>query len=130
MAKERLYLTDITLHTRDFRPTAKYSKVAEKGRMYFPMNPKGPQKAEKQNTIKNINDADRTFTLVIKWPPDLQARIDSGDVELMMPADGLKIYAGKDAIELAKAMEKKERREGVHEKYGKKAWLDDRGKGV
>jgi len=130
MDKERLYLTDITLHTRDFRQTTQYSKVAQKGRMYMPFKPQKPSGGEQKSAISDIDDTNRTFKLHIKLPPDLQERIDKGEVELMIPKDGLLVFAGKDAIETAAAMTKKEHRESVHEKYGKKAWLDGRGKGV
>jgi hypothetical protein len=126
MEKERLYLTDITLHTRDFRQTTQYSKVAQKGRMYMPFKPQKPSGDEQKSAISDIDDTNRTFKLHIKFPSDLQERIDRGEVELMIPKDGLLVFAGKDAFELAEAMAKKERREGVHEKYGKKAWLDGR----
>ncbi len=130
MAKEVLYLTDITLHTRDFRPTGKYSKIAQKGRMYMPFKPQKPSDGEQKSVITDIDDKNHTFKLLIQFPKDLQERIDRGEVEIMIPKDGLLIFAGQDAIETATAMAKKEHREDVHEKYGKKAWLDGRGEGV
>ena len=46
--KEKIYLTDITLHTRDFRQTLNYSKAAQKGRIYSPL-PKDSLPKENNN---------------------------------------------------------------------------------
>ena len=124
MEKEFIYLTDITLHTRDFRPTTQYSKVAEKGRMYFPMKSKTPQKPDDQSAIRDIDEVNHTLRLRITFPPDLQERIDRGEVEVMIPEDGLNVFAGKDTIETAKAMAKKGRRVDIHKQFGKKGWID------
>lgn len=43
----------------------------------------------------------------------------------MVPKDGLMVYAGRDAIDLAQAMQKQAHREDVHDKWGKK-WHKDK----
>ena len=120
MAKERIYLTDITLHTRDYRQTGNFSKVAEKGRMYSPLPPE---------TAKTIDSEAKTARFSFQFPSDLQERINRGEVEIMVPKEGLFVYAGKDAIEKAKQLSAQARRENVHKKWGAKNWRDGK-KGV
>ena len=109
--KEKIYLTDITLHTKDFRQTMNFSRVAIKGRMYSPL-PKDYHLANQTNDKTSTKG--NTFKLSITLPPDLQAKLDRGEVELMMPKDGLLIYAGKDFYEKIAQTKAKERRELIH----------------
>ena len=120
MTKERIYLTDITLHMRGYRQTTNFAKVAQKGRMYSPLP---------ANTAKTADMEAKTARFSFQFPPDLQERINRGDVEVMVPKDGLMVYAGRDVIEGVQAMQKQARREDVHDKWGKKAWHDGK-KGV
>lgn len=111
MAKERIYLTDITLHAREGRQTANFAKAAEKGRIYVPL----PHDPKKPATTRETG----TSEVALSFPPDLQARIDRGEVEIMIPKDGLPIIAGADAREKAKKMAAQERRELIHRSLGK-----------
>lgn len=105
MKKECIYLTDITLHTRGFRPTVNFAKVAHKNRMYSPM-PK--------DYAKNVNTENHTVKMVFELPEDLTERWERGEVEIMIPKDGLLIYAGKDVWEFIAKEKEKERRSLIH----------------
>ena len=120
MAKHRIYLTDITLHTRGFRPTLKFSNVADKGRMYSSL----PKDYEKSADAQK-----ETFGFSIELPQDLKNGMVCGEVELMMPKDGLSIYAGRDVYDLIEKMRLDKHRADVHSKWGAKAWRDKK-KGV
>jgi hypothetical protein len=89
MIKERIYLTDITLHTLDHQQTVNFSKVAQKGRIYFPIS---------QESVKSTGSVgtESTVKLTFTFPKDLQERMDKGEVELMIPEGGLQVYVGKD----------------------------------
>jgi hypothetical protein len=119
MPKDRIYLTDITLHTRDFRQTINFSRAVQKGRMYSPL-PK--------DYAKNIvsDNSSGEFKFEINFPPDLERRISTGEVELMMPKDGLYIYAGKDTIEHLKSLDDKARRELIHRNRDNTWHVDDK----
>lgn len=108
--KEMIYLTDITLHTRESRQTLNFSKVAQKGRMYSPIS---------SGNLKNLNSGSDSnklgeFSLEINLPQDLQERLNRGEAELMMPKGGLLVYAGRDAWEKAKEAENAKRRLLIH----------------
>lgn len=105
MNKERIYLTDITLHVRGYRPTSNFYKVAQKGRVYSPIN---------QDYVKSVNTETKTAKFIISFPPDLQERIDKGEVELMMPKDGLLVYAGRDVWEFIAKQDEQKRRQLIH----------------
>ena len=105
MEKERIYLTDITLHTRGYRPTGNFSKVAEKGRMYSSV-PK--------DYIKKISTDKKTMSFSFDLPPDLKERLVKGEIELMVPKDGLLMYAGKDVWEFAEKIKNKQRNLLIH----------------
>lgn len=115
MAKQRIYITDITLHTRGFRPTFKFSNVAEKGRMYSSL-PKGYE--------KSIDVQKGTHDISIELPQDLNNGMDCDEVELMIPRDGLSIYAGRDVYDLIEKMRLDKHRADVHSKWGAKVWRD------
>jgi len=102
MAKECIYLTDITLHVSIKRQTTNFSKVAEKGRFFNPLPPKA---FEGDGETKRI-----TFEL----PKDLKDRVQRGEVEIMIPKDGLPMFAGKDVVEKVAKMQKAERRLLIH----------------
>lgn len=103
--QERIYLTDITLHVRDFRQTINFSRVAERGRMYSPL-PK--------DYAKEFESGSSDFSMDIKLPKDLMDRVNAGEVELMMPKGGLLIYAGRDVYEKIEKREQDERRQLIH----------------
>ncbi len=87
--KERIYITDITLHTRMFQQTVNFSKVAHKGRMYSPLPNNIPHNAEK-------SEEKGSFKIAITLPKDLQERISRGEVEVMIPEGGIDVRAGFD----------------------------------
>lgn len=104
MAKQRIYLSNIVLHVRGGRPTTNFSKVAEKGRMYSPLSPSDAETANKK---------DCTATASFELPEDLREKIERGEIELMVPDDGLPVYAGKDVYEFIEKRERKERRKRI-----------------
>lgn len=106
MAKERIYITHIGLHVRDYRQTLLFSKVAEKGRIYAPIS-KGLK-----NTETTGSDS---FHESIELPKDLMERIRRDEVELMMPKGGIPILAGKDVEEYLNAQERKLTRRRIHQ---------------
>jgi hypothetical protein len=112
MIKERIYLTDITLHMRGYRQTCNFSKVAQKGRIYSPL-PEGYNKKE------NVDKEKGTVKMAISFPQDLQDRIDKGEVELMFPKGGLLVYAGKDVWEFITKQNEQRRRQLIH---SSRAW--------
>lgn len=104
-----IYLTDLKFHTRAYRPTIKF--VPEKGRVYVPF-----QKTEDKeiSTPTLSKDDTGTFSIVIEWPEEWKERIENGDVEIMVPKEGLFVFAGEDAIETLTKMKAKERIEIIH----------------
>jgi len=108
MAKERIYLTDITLHTRNLRDTKSFEKVATKGRMY------------KAGTDALVTDP-KAFgiSLIDLLPPDLQERYKKGEIELMMPEGGLPIKFADDLKEKMTQLKSKARNELIHRSRGK-----------
>ena len=110
MAKERILLSDLTLHTRGFRQTGNFAKVGEKGRMYSHL-PDG--------AAKNVDQATHTARFVIELPQDLKERLARGEVELVMPEGGTPVYPGRDVIETLKQMYAKARRALIHRSRGK-----------
>jgi hypothetical protein len=115
MVKQRIYLTDITLHTRGYRQTARFAKVAEKGRMYSPL-PKGYE--------KGVDAKNGTLGISIPLPEDLKAGMARGEVEIMIPEGGLPVFAGRDVYDLIEKMRLDKHRADVHDKWGAKAWRD------
>lgn len=121
MEKERVYLTDITLHTREYRQTLNFSNVAQKGRMYSPL----PKDYVKNIKVEGDNNGDGKFAFKIELPKDLMEKIEGGEAELMMPEGGLLIYAGRDVYDFIEANKEKERRELIHRNRGN-TWHVDR----
>lgn len=118
MAKERIYLTDITLHVRQSRQTLSFAKVAPKGRLYSPMT---------KPAISGAKDMGGTFEFSFNLPQDLHERIMRDEVELMIPKGGLPILASTDTMEFVKAREQKARHELIHRG---RAWHADGMKSV
>lgn len=117
MTKEVVYLTDITFHTRTYRQTINFAKIAQKGRIYSPL-PKGYEK-----NVENKSGTG-TFSFSIDLPQDLRERWERGEVEIMMPEGGLLIYAGRDVYDLIEKKRLDKHRADVHSKWGAKAWRD------
>ena len=105
MEKERIYITHLTLHARNFRPTINFSRAAEKGRLYSSIS---------RDSVEDSEANTDSTTLAFDIPKDLLERMDRGEVELMMPQDGILMYAGRDTWELVDKIEKKERRQLIH----------------
>lgn len=108
--KEKIYLTDITLHVRDFRQTINFAKVAQKGRMYSPIPSDSFKGAKHTESLDDTGE----FEIEINLPKDLQEKIDKGEAELMIPKDGLLIYPGKDVDEKIKQINNKKRSLLIH----------------
>lgn len=113
--KEFIFLTNIMLHVREQRQTYSYSRVAEKGRMYFPIE---NTKTESGTQIKDGTD----FSLAIPLPQDLMDRVNKGEAILMMPKGGIPIFAGQDTREFVGRMNRKERRELIHRSRPNPRW--------
>lgn len=88
--KKKIYLTDIRLHSKESRATLNFSHAEEIGRIYSPI-----EADQLTTTAFDKNN----FRMQISVPSDLQEMIDRGEVEIMVPNDGLNIYAGKDLEE-------------------------------
>ncbi len=112
--KEKLYITGIWVHTREFHQTVNFSKVAEKGRMYSPMPPVSVSQKISDSEISNKPSSDGKFKFIIKLPDDLQEKINRGEIDVMIPISGLFVFPGKDAVEKAKQLEEKARNELIH----------------
>ena len=106
MAKKKLilFLTNLALHTKSFRPATKFKNTIKwqtpeglpYGRIYTNVGPDGK--------------------LRIQIPADLQAAIDRGEIEvdLAIPKQGLPLYTGKDTLKKIKQIENKERNLLIH----------------
>lgn len=114
--KERIYLTDITLHLRDFKQTVNYATAAKRGRMYSPM--KYPANSAQETNSPSTG----SFHLKFNFPPELQERIKNGEVEIMVPEGGLFVFAGRDVHEHIRAKERRSRRELIHRSRPNPQW--------
>lgn len=63
---------------------------------------------------KDIDTENHTMKIRIDLPKDLQDQVDRGEVQLMMPKDGLMVYAGRDLIELLDKRKRNERTQIIH----------------
>ena len=111
-----LYLTDMTLHAKHFQSASTLEKAAKKrtseglphGRLYGPTP-----------TVST----DGRYQAIIKLPEELQTQVDSGEVEirLMMPKEGLSVYADKGVSEKIVQQQKKHTRMAIHRS---RVWRD------
>lgn len=112
MAKERIYLTYIALHTRNHRPSLKFSKAERKDIIYEPL----------------LTDNDKELGKIemsIPLKEDLLEKIGNGEVEIMVPQNGLNIFAGNDIDEKLVKTEKKKWNELIH-RNRKNVWRADK----
>ena len=70
---------------------------------------------------KDIDHKNHTIKIRIDLPPDLMEQVERGEVELVVPKDGLPIYPGKDTEEYMRSMNRKERRRLLH-KHPTRTW--------
>ncbi len=103
---KKLFLTDLTLHTKEQRPTQSLEKAVQKTSPRFYTPKFGPSDIK----IK----PDGTFEMAITLPPDVMAGIESGEIKLEVPEGGTPIYAGKDVIEKIRQMERQKTNEIIH----------------
>jgi hypothetical protein len=115
MEPEYVYLTHLTLHTREKKQTTNFSKVADKGRMYIPL----------PSAIRTSNGGTATAPVTITLPDDLKVRVERGEVVIMVPADGLNVYAGDDVHETIKKLERKDRNVLIHRSRDR-VWRDQK----
>jgi hypothetical protein len=115
--KEYLYITELTVHSREGRPTAKFSKVAEKGRMYRPIAPSQSNGSTPPGYIPLFD-----FTL----PRDIEERVERGEVEVMVPDGEITIWIGDDVQEKLAQMNAQARRELIHRSRGN-TWSSEGG---
>lgn len=113
MKKERIYITDIALHTRSFRQTTNFSKAAKRGRIYSPLPKYYTSKSIANSKTKKRGDGLVRFTITL--PEDMQARLNSGELEIMVPKDGIDILAGDDVLDFIKKRERKEHKQLIHQ---------------
>jgi hypothetical protein len=103
-----VYITDITLHTKDFRDTVSFAKAEKKSspRIYSTNN-------KVEAVVEEIHP-DGSFSFVISLPQDLREGLDRGEIEICQHPKGTLVYAGKDIYEKLEQMKQKERREQIH----------------
>jgi hypothetical protein len=109
-----IYITDITLHAKDFRVTPSLEKAEQKKSLGLP-SPRFYSDATKLDaTVEGVN-MDGTFKFAIDLPPDLAAGLENGEIEIreLHPGATL-VYAGKDIYEKLAQMKRKDRREMIH----------------
>jgi len=109
-----VYITDITLHSKDFRATPSLEKAEQKKFAGLP-SPRFYSSATKLDaTVDGVNP-DGTFEFTIDMPADLKEGIACGEIEIRsLRAGGIPIYPGKDLIEKMAQLKKKDRRELIH----------------
>jgi len=118
--KRQILLTDLAFHTRTGQPTSSFARAEEKavkanklqGRIYGHLPKPDP---------KDIDRKNHTIRFQINLPPDLLEQVKRGEVELVMPKEGLPIYAGPDTQDHIKSMNRKERRKFLH-KHPTRTW--------
>lgn len=91
--KERILLTDITLHTRAFKATSSFEKVAQKGRMFSPTT--------SDTWVSHPTAPSKSFGLALLplLPPDLRERFIKGEVTFVIPKEGLPLKFASDLQE-------------------------------
>jgi hypothetical protein len=108
--KKIIYITDITLHSKDFRATPSLAKAEERKVSGVPSPRFYGDMKKLDATVKGVN-ADGTFKFVINLPPDLQKGLDNGEIEVRpLHEGGIRIYAGRDLVEKVEQTRKKKRR--------------------
>ncbi len=104
-----LFLTDVALHTGKHRSAqtlenaikGEVSPGVTYGRLYTDIGPDGK--------------------LLIKIPQDMQDAINRGEIEvdLAFPKKGLPVFAGNDTVEKLSQMNRKQRRQIIHNNRGR-----------
>ncbi|HUC88907.1 MAG TPA: hypothetical protein VMR49_02655 [Candidatus Paceibacterota bacterium] len=109
-----IYITDITLHSKDFRATPSLEKAEQRKFAGLP-SPRFYSGATKLDAVVEGVNPDGTFEFTIDLPVDLREGLDRGEIEIRsLRAGGIPIYPGKDLIEKMAQLKKKERRELIH----------------
>jgi hypothetical protein len=106
MKKKVLFLTDITLHIRGFKPTCNFAKAEERGRFYTDANftpvsklPDVEVQPKHTDNNKENDPKKETITLSQSLPKEVVEGMKKGEIILMIPKDGLPLIAGKDLNE-------------------------------
>ena len=102
---QKIYLTNFTFHVTGCRPTPNFAKVEERGRAYFSL----------ADGYNNQSTGDNIRRFVLDLPKDLAEGLAKGEIEIMVPKDGLSLYAGEDVYEKLKQIEERNRRLIIHE---------------
>jgi hypothetical protein len=102
MKKERIELTDITLHARSLKATGSFEKVARKGRTFSAIT-------SETWVSKPTDPSSIGLALLPLLPPDLRERFVRGEVTLLVPKTGLPLKIGDDLKEKLIKAEKAER---------------------
>lgn len=112
---KQILLTDITLHSNDGRPTANLEKAAQRKEYGFP-SPRLYMPQTSPDDFKIFPDG--RFEIALNFPPDVLRGIESGEIKVVIPEGGIKVYPGKDLIEKFQQEEEKARRELIHRSRG------------
>ena len=107
----KILLTDITHHTRAYRPTNSFFKVADKGRMYVPP----PKFSFDEKSGKTI--------MTLSLPQDLMRAIEKNLVELVAPEGYLLVLEGQDMVEKLDSVDRKNLNQAIHQS---RAWHSDK----
>ena len=110
--KTELLLTDLMLHTKDMRPTPSLEKANAHTSHGFP----SPRfYSGLSATDISETDSDGTFEIPITLPPDVQEKLDRGEITLeSLHPTGIRVYAGRDTIEQVEKMNRAQRRQLIH----------------
>jgi hypothetical protein len=122
MKKKVLFLTDITLHIRGFKPTCNFRKAEENRRFYTdanftPVTSVPEEKTIKELAIDNVVDNNKekeTITLTQALPQEVVEGMRKGEIILMVPKDGLPLIAGDDLWEYMEKIEKSRLNQSKH----------------
>ena len=110
--KKIIYITNLTFHVKDMRPTPTLAKAEERKENGFP-SPRFYSKMNKlDDTAEEVNTGG-TFEFVIDVPPDLAEGVKNGEIELRL-LHPIHTHAGKDVYEKLAQMQNKERRQLIH----------------
>ena len=108
----KLLLTDLMLHTKDMRPTPSLEKANAHTSHGFP----SPRFYSGMNQLETASDdPNGTFAFEIKLPPDVQEKVDRGEITLeSLRLTGVPVYPGRDLIEYDMKMNRAQRRQLIH----------------
>ncbi|MBP6948721.1 MAG: hypothetical protein KBB50_01440 [Candidatus Pacebacteria bacterium] len=116
MKKIKLYITDLQLHARTFRPAEKFIKTIKSDQNGNPFG-----RIYGNNEKPEVGD-NGVFRFSIPLPDDLQEQISKGlvEVEIVTPSGGVPIHLSQDTVEKIVSLEKKKLRKISRTRYWRK----------